>query len=77
MCVEVVEDCTIMNDLQGKWKFHLGIQMLITARSLKGIIITYMYSCSPWRGDLFGGGHISVDYSIRKLQHICNIITSD
>ena len=58
-----MEDCTVTSDLQGKQKLHLGIQMLITARSLEGTIINNIYSCSPWRGDSFGGGPISVHYS--------------
>ena len=45
--VEVVEDCTVTSDLRGKRKLHLGIQTLITARSLEGTIINYIYSCSP------------------------------
>ena len=68
--VEVVEDCTVTSDLPGKLKLHLGIQTLITARSLEGIIINYIYSCSPLRGDSFGGGPISVNCSIQKLQYI-------
>ena len=44
---EVVEDCTVTSDLRGKQKVHLGIQKLMTARSLEGAIINYMYSCSP------------------------------
>ena len=67
---EVVEDCTVMSDLRGKQKLHLGIQTLITARSLEGTILNYIYSCSPRTGDLFGGGPISVHYSIRKLQYV-------
>ena len=65
--MEVVEDCTVACDLQGKQKLHLGIQILITARSLEGTIINYIYSCSPWRGDLFGGSPFSVNYTIHKL----------
>ena len=34
--VEVVEDCAVTSDLRGKQKLHLGIQALITARSLEG-----------------------------------------
>ena len=67
---EAVEDCTVTSDLQGKRKLHLGIQTLITARSLGGTIINYIYSCSPRTGDSFGGGPISVHYSIRKLQYV-------
>ena len=67
---EVVEDCTVMRDLRGKQKLHLGIQTLITARSLEGTILNYIYSCSPRTGDLFGGGPISVHYSTRKLQYV-------
>ena len=65
---EAVEDCTVMSDLRGKRKLHLGIQMLITARSLEGTIVNYIYSCSLRTGDSFGGGSISVHYSIWKLQ---------
>ena len=36
--VKVVEDCTVMSDVRGKQKLHLGIQMLITARFLEGTI---------------------------------------
>ena len=39
-------------------------------RSLEGTIINYIHSCSLWRDDLFGGGPISVHYSIRKLQYV-------
>ena len=67
---EAVEDCTVTSDLRGKRKLHLGIQTLITARSLEGTIISYIYSCSPRRGDSFGGGIISVHYSIQKLQYV-------
>ena len=42
---EIVEDCTVACDLQGKQNYTL--EMLITARSLKGTIINYIYSCSP------------------------------
>ena len=66
---EVVEDCTVMSDLRGKQKLHLGIQMLITARALEGTIINYIYSCSPWKGGSFGGDPIYVKYSKRKLQY--------
>ena len=68
--VEAVEDCTVMSDLQGKRKLHLGIQTLITARSLEGTIMNYIYSCSPRTGDSFGGGPISIHYSIWKLQYV-------
>ena len=51
-------------------KLHLGIQMLVTARALESTVINYIYSCSPWRGNLFGGGPISIHYSIRKLQYV-------
>ena len=61
------EDCTVTCDLHGKQKLHLEIQMLITTRSLEGTIINYIYSCSPWRGNSFGGGPISLNYSIWKL----------
>ena len=61
---EVVEDCTVAWDLQGKQKLHLGIQMLITAKSLEGTIINYIYSYSQWRGNLFQGGSISINYGI-------------
>ena len=46
-------DFTVKCDLQGK-KLHLEIQTLITARSLEGSIINYIYSYSPLKGDLFG-----------------------
>ena len=59
-----MEDCTVACNLQGKQKLHLGNQMLITARSLEGIIINYISSCSTLRGNLFVGGLISVNYSI-------------
>ena len=65
-----MEDCTVTSDLQGKQKLHLRIQTLITATYLEGTIINYIYSCSPRTGDSFGGGHISVHYSIRKLQYV-------
>ena len=65
--VEDVEDFIVMCNLQGKQKLHLRIQMLITARSIEGTIINYIYSYSPQTGDLFGGGLIFVNYSIRKL----------
>ena len=67
---EAVEDYTVMSDLQGKRKLHLGIQMLITATYLEGTIMNYIYSCSPRTGNSFGGGPISVHYSIRKLQYV-------
>ena len=67
---EVVEDCTVTSDLRGKQKLHLAIQTLVTAKSLEGTVINYIHSYSPWRGDLFGGGPISINYSIRKLQYI-------
>ena len=35
---EVMEDCTVTSDLQGKQKLHLGIQMLIPASSVAPII---------------------------------------
>ena len=60
---EVVEDCTFKSDLRGKQKLHLGIQTLITARSLEGTVINYIYSCFPLRGDLFGCSPISLNYS--------------
>ena len=44
--------------------------MLITARSLEGTIINYIYSCSPRKGNLFGGGPITVHYSIWRLQYV-------
>ena len=62
--MEVVENCTVASDLRGKQKLHLENQMLITARSLEGTIINYIHSCSPWRGDSFGGSPTSVNYSI-------------
>ena len=65
-----MEDCTVTSDLQAKQKLHLGIQTLIAARSLEGTIINNIYSCIPQRGDLFGGGPISIHYSIRKLQYV-------
>ena len=40
-------DFTLAYDLQGKQKLHLGIQMLITARSLEGTIINYIYVPTP------------------------------
>ena len=39
---EVVEDCTVANDLQEQQKLHLGIQTLIIARSLEGTKINYI-----------------------------------
>ena len=51
-------------------KLHLGIQTLITARSLEGIKINYIHSCSSWRGDSSGGGPIIVNYSTWKLQYV-------
>ena len=39
-------------DLQRKWKLHIGNQTLVTARSLEGTIINYIYSYSPWRGEV-------------------------
>ena len=65
-----MEDCTVTSDLQGKRKLHLGIQTLITATYLEGTIMNYIYSCSPRTGDSFGGGPISVRYSIQKLQYV-------
>ena len=41
--VGFVEHCTVMSDLRGKRKLHLGIQMQITARSLEGTVINYLY----------------------------------
>ena len=38
-----MEDCTVASNLQGKQKLNLGIQTLITARSLEGTIINYTY----------------------------------
>ena len=38
-----VEDFTVTCNLQGKQKLHLGIQILITARSLEVIIINFIY----------------------------------
>ena len=67
---EDVEDRTVTSDIRGNRKVHLGIQTLITARSLEGTITNYIYSCSPRTGDSFGGGPISVHYSIRKLQYV-------
>ena len=67
---EAVEDRNITSDLQGKQKLHLGIQTLITATYLEGTLINYIYSCSPRTDDSFGGGPISVHYSIRKLQYV-------
>ena len=37
----------VANDLQRKQKLYLGIQMLITARSLEGTVTNYIYSYSP------------------------------
>ena len=68
--VEAVKDCTITSDLQLKRKLHLGIQMLITATYSECIIINYIYYYSSRTSDSFAGGPISVDYSIRKLQHV-------
>ena len=68
--VEAVEDCTITSDLQLKRKLHLGIQMLITATYSECIIINYIYYYSSRTDDSFAGDPISVDYSIRKLQHV-------
>ena len=64
---EDVGDFTVTCDLQGKQKLHLGIQMLITATSLEGTIMNYIYSYSAWRSHSFGGDPISVNYSIQKL----------
>ena len=44
---EDVEDCTFACDLQRKQKLHYGIQTLITARSLEGIIMNYIYILNP------------------------------
>ena len=33
-----MEDCTVTSDLREKQKLHLGIQTLITAKSLEGTI---------------------------------------
>ena len=44
---EVVKDFTVTSDLREKQKLHFWIQMLVTARSLEGTIINYIYSCSP------------------------------
>ena len=68
--MEVVEDCTVTSDLQEKRKLHLGIHTVITAKSLEGTIINYIYSCFPWKGDFFGCGPISVHYSIQKLHYV-------
>ena len=62
-----MEDCTVACDLHRKRKLHLGIQMLITARSLEGTIVLYIYSCFPWKGNSFEVGPISVNYSVQKL----------
>ena len=67
---EVVKDSTVASELRVNQKLHLGIQTLITARSLEGTIINYIYSCSPWKGDSFRAGPIFVNYSIRKLQYV-------
>ena len=40
-------DCTVMSDLRGKQKLHLGIQMLITAKSLINYIYIYIYILAP------------------------------
>ena len=61
---------TVASNLRGKQKLHLGIQTLITARSLERTKINYIYSCSPWKGNSFGSGPIFVNYSIRKLQYV-------
>ena len=42
-------DVTVAWDLQGKRKWYLGIQMLITARSLEATIINFIYSFFPLR----------------------------
>ena len=68
--MEVVEACTVTSDLQEKQKIHLGIQTLITATSLEGTIINYIYSCYPCIGDSFEGGLISIHYNILKLQYV-------
>ena len=38
-----MEDFTLACDLQGKQKLHIGIQTLITARSLEGTVVNYIY----------------------------------
>ena len=43
---------------------------MITATYSECIIINYIYYYSSRTGDSFAGGLISVDYSIRKLQHV-------
>ena len=60
-------DVTVTWDLQGERKLYRGMQTLITARFLEDTIINYIYSYSPWRGDSFEGGSISVNYNIQKL----------
>ena len=42
---EDVGDFTVTENLQGKQNLHLGMQMLITARSLENAIINYIYVC--------------------------------
>ena len=62
-----VWDFMVLYNLQVKRKLHLGIQTLITTRSLEGIIINYVSSYTPRRGNSFGSGPISVNYCIQKL----------
>ena len=66
--MEDVEDCSRVQFARKAKILHCGIQTLITARSLEGTIINFIYySYSPRRGDSFGGGAITVNYSTRKL----------
>ena len=63
-----MEDCTVVSDLQGKQKFHLGIQTLITARSLEDTIIYYTYILLLLiKSNSFGDDYIFVNYSIMKV----------
>ena len=61
---ENVGGFTVGCDLQEKQKLHLRIQMLITARSSEGTIMNYICSYCPRKGNLFGDGPISVNYSM-------------
>ena len=62
---EVTGVCSVKCDMQWQRKLQRWIKTLLSLRSLEGIIVNYkvnyIYSCSPWRGDSFGGDPISVD----------------
>ena len=67
---EVMGVCSVECDLQQERKLQRWIETLLSPRSLEGTIVNYIYYCSPWRDNLFGGSPIFIDCSMRKLYSV-------